>query len=896
MASRFQAVALVASPSYPNAIAWSDENLIAVASGHLVTILNPALPFGPRGLITIPTGEPFPIGVVDRKDLLSDCLLPTCLSRDRRPCVRSISWSPLGMAPNSGCLLAVCTTEGRVKLYRPPFCDFGAEWIEVMDISDRLYDYLTSIDFRELNVSCPEYSDATEHRCAQDLSNVNSRKERKRRKCTEGAETICNQLPCSRKIKDSNASSGPEGQGLETVSETNSNQNLHHFDLVSKSNAKALIKISEKCTLPQITANQYASRGAMLWSLAVAWSPLLQLSSKLCSVPQTGSSFSLLALGSRSGIISLWKIFVPECYSVEHSGVPTTATIVGLLQAHNSWITSISWALRASDSSSPQVLLVSGSSDGSVRIWLGNSEELLNSSEVNSTPLILLKKVIVADSVPVSVLSLWMPAKSLHKMLLAVGKGSGSFEVWNCDISSNRFDIVGSYDAHDHVVTGLAWAFDGSCLYSCSQDNFMRSWVLHGSSLCEVPIPANTPHLRSSTDLPDAFISCIGVAVSPGNLAVAVVRNLDLELLNPMYQARAQKAVVEFYWICGQQLDLLSNTSPPFYVEEFPGFPEKELTSWESNILWSLKQYEHLDKPLVVWDIIAALLAFKQTASKFVEHIMLKWLSFAFMGSNVDFSAEKILLHASGSLSKINSRRLHLLNVFCRRIMLSELKADQINSKLQNLGGICGAEGEQLTTWMELLFRSERELRERLVGFSFSAFKNVISHSATTASRSGYWYPDGLAQMEQWVALNREHVRNELKVLASEVGLHERRECIAAEQCSYCSAPVPYESPEVGFCQGAECNSDIGQSHRLPRCAVSMQVCPTTTLWFCICCNRWAWRLAPEPLFSRSECHLDFKSSAKSSVVEVSSKPLCPFCGILLQRLQPDFLLSASPV
>jgi hypothetical protein len=39
MASRFQAASLVASPSYPNAVAWSDENLIAVASGHLVTIL-----------------------------------------------------------------------------------------------------------------------------------------------------------------------------------------------------------------------------------------------------------------------------------------------------------------------------------------------------------------------------------------------------------------------------------------------------------------------------------------------------------------------------------------------------------------------------------------------------------------------------------------------------------------------------------------------------------------------------------------------------------------------------------------------------------------------------------------------------------------------------------------
>ncbi|XP_024019363.1 uncharacterized protein LOC112091000, partial [Morus notabilis] len=102
MASRFQAATLVAAPSHPNAVAWSDENLIAVASGHLVTILNPASPLGPRGLITLQTGEPFPIGVVERADLLSASLLPTCLSRDTRPCVRSISWSPLGLAPNSG--------------------------------------------------------------------------------------------------------------------------------------------------------------------------------------------------------------------------------------------------------------------------------------------------------------------------------------------------------------------------------------------------------------------------------------------------------------------------------------------------------------------------------------------------------------------------------------------------------------------------------------------------------------------------------------------------------------------------------------------------------------------------------------------------------------------------
>lgn len=29
------------------------------------------------------------------------------------------------------CLIAICNSEGHVKVYRPPFCDFRAEWIEV---------------------------------------------------------------------------------------------------------------------------------------------------------------------------------------------------------------------------------------------------------------------------------------------------------------------------------------------------------------------------------------------------------------------------------------------------------------------------------------------------------------------------------------------------------------------------------------------------------------------------------------------------------------------------------------------------------------------------------------------------------------------------------------------
>lgn len=118
----------------------------------------------------------------------------------------------------------------------------------------------------------------------------------------------------------------------------------------------------------------------------------------------------------------------------------------------------------------------------------------------------------------------------------------------------------------------------------------------------------------------------------------------------------------------------------------------------------------------------------------------------------------------------------------------------------------------------------------------------------------------------------------------------------AVEPCNYCSAPVPFESPEIGFCQGENCTSSNVKRHKLLRCAVCMEVCPSVPLWFCVCCHRSAFRFAPEPLFRMSSCFLDLDSSNKSSSQTVSSKPLCPFCGILLQRKQPDFLLSPTPV
>ena len=50
-----------------------------------------------------------------------------------------------------------------------------------------------------------------------------------------------------------------------------------------------------------------------------------------------------------------------------------------------------------------------------------------------------------------------MPVQSPHKVLLAVGRGSGTLEVWTCNAKSKSSKKVGSYDAHVQVVSALSF-------------------------------------------------------------------------------------------------------------------------------------------------------------------------------------------------------------------------------------------------------------------------------------------------------------------------------------------------------------------------------------------------------------------------------------------------------
>ncbi|XP_073016525.1 uncharacterized protein [Primulina eburnea] len=589
MSSRFQAAVLVSAPCYSNAVAWSEENLVAVASGSLVTILNPAKPSGAgcRGVISVLPSKPFSIGFINAGgiDFLSGCLLPMHVSRDTRPCVRSISWSPAGLASNAGCLLAVCTTGGRVKLYRFPFCDFSAEWIEVIGSRDN-----------------------AESECPNEPPVSSLRKERKRRRQNE---------------------TNVAAKKLDNVKEKNT------WEIIPISVSEGTpLKIKE-CNVQLITAQQYASRNAMLTPLIVAWSPIMR--------------------------------------------------------------TSEDW-----------------------------SEDL----------------IITVDSAPVSILSFTAPLQTPLNLFLAIGKGSGSFEVWTMNMTSHEFEIIGCYSAHDHIVTGLAWAFDGLCLYRCSQkalrlkslvavqiirsvhvlqDNSMKAWNLVGKALREINIPSNTPGLNSSPDVPYVYDSCFGQAVSHGSLAIAVARRFDSDLLNPMYQERTQKAAIEFLWIGGQQLDTSSNICFDIDFGSFPGFPE-----WAS---------EHL----------------------------------GYCGSPSVFQTVDTKLCRAYS-----AKMLHLINVIIRHVVL---KNDEVSEsrKHQDLERFSSAIEEQTNVWKELQLCCENDLRRRLVGLYFSAILDLLSDVPTNFCDVGCWRTDEWPQLEHNISLHEKIVEDDLKFLVAKVGKIKKR-------------------------------------------------------------------------------------------------------------------------
>eukprot|EP00899_Mesostigma_viride_P007645 jgi/Mesvir1/16882/Mv15764-RA.3 len=118
---------------------WSDENLIAAASGSTVMILDPAQLSGPLGFVALePDDTMLGVGNLNVADGDMPSVAPMQMRQQTTPSARSLCWSPLGVSAAGGCMLAVATSDGVVKVFESATLEMRSQWREVADLSVQL--------------------------------------------------------------------------------------------------------------------------------------------------------------------------------------------------------------------------------------------------------------------------------------------------------------------------------------------------------------------------------------------------------------------------------------------------------------------------------------------------------------------------------------------------------------------------------------------------------------------------------------------------------------------------------------------------------------------------------------------------------------------------------------
>ncbi|OAE32276.1 hypothetical protein AXG93_1865s1340 [Marchantia polymorpha subsp. ruderalis] len=547
-------------------------------------------------------------------------------------------------------------------------------------------------------------------------------------------------------------------------------------------------------------AADYVARSELLSPLALAWSPKCQATKRVddAEVNKT-HTFTLLGAGMKSGAVSIWRMMNPPCYSVDQTHSPVEASFLGFLEAHKSWVTSLCWAscnfdvLKVSMLSSNQfgavlggkLLLVTGCADGSVKIWAAHPDSLVSASSKQSPPFAFCKqgsfiafvsftlhaRVWKADSVPVTSLAIVVLSQASERALLAVGKGSGSLAIYEIMSSGVCHQLCHHDGAHQQTVTGLSWKFDGRCLYTCGQDS-LKIWELWKAELRPVSFPdwsavfpiSISPDLCSS----DAMQSFFGVALSHNCLALATVRDLDSDVLDQMYQARSQKAVLQMFWLGSTPTETKRNIGSV----EGKGMTPSDIARWRVSVVSALQHLEDPKAPLVLWDVMTALSLLRQAVGReVVVGTLSQWLISWTQGEDAVSAVEIPENQARNferAVSEASCRQLHILNVIYRRILLVHLKPEVINtstSKYIPPTQIASTVTKEEKLWRKCVYLVEHELRQRLIYLRLC--KAV--HEEEELKRVGKGILSDTLLAVNWVLENSSSVLPELSKVATQL-------------------------------------------------------------------------------------------------------------------------------
>jgi hypothetical protein len=150
------------APTLHGALAWSEDNLIAAATGHEVAILSAADLEGPRHFVSLPPPRPGGAaalaGCHPRAAPESPSLVLALLSEAEAggggggaggsggagPRAAGVAWSPAGAAGGGGCLLAVLSSDRVVRVYGPGATPLHSRWRVRRDLTEVLQAHLAT--------------------------------------------------------------------------------------------------------------------------------------------------------------------------------------------------------------------------------------------------------------------------------------------------------------------------------------------------------------------------------------------------------------------------------------------------------------------------------------------------------------------------------------------------------------------------------------------------------------------------------------------------------------------------------------------------------------------------------------------------------------------------------
>ncbi|KAF5840322.1 hypothetical protein DUNSADRAFT_17166 [Dunaliella salina] len=154
-------------PQCPNAVQWSQDNLLAVAGAHTAVILAPGHLDGPRASASPPNPsasgntEGLCVGGLPKAPQESEALVWAVAGEARaeegrdstvgRTHVRALAWSPPGCTPNAGCYLTLVSTDSKVRMFAAPAHSLSCEWELAIDASSMLKQQLMDTDWKEVD-------------------------------------------------------------------------------------------------------------------------------------------------------------------------------------------------------------------------------------------------------------------------------------------------------------------------------------------------------------------------------------------------------------------------------------------------------------------------------------------------------------------------------------------------------------------------------------------------------------------------------------------------------------------------------------------------------------------------------------------------------------------------